>query len=47
MKTRWIKTTAEAANELNVQMPWERGARRASMIARRSQAMSQLNLLSA
>ena len=32
---RWIKSTIKAADECKVQMPWERGARRAEFIARR------------
>ncbi len=47
MNTRWIKHTTEAAEALKVQMPWERGSRRAAMIARRAERLSRLNLLSA
>ncbi|SIO09370.1 hypothetical protein [Vannielia litorea] len=47
MKTRWIKTTAEAAEALKVEMPWARGTRRAAMIARREARMAALKLLSA
>ena len=32
---RWIKKTIDAAENCNVQMPWERGARRQAMIANR------------
>ena len=32
---RWIKNTIDAANECDVKMPWERGAQRQAMIARR------------
>lgn len=34
-KARWIKSVIVAANETTHAMPWERGARRAQMIARR------------
>ena len=32
---RWIDKTIEEANKCETQMPWERGARRQAMIARR------------
>lgn len=32
---RWIKSTIAAADECTHAMPWQRGARRAEMIARR------------
>lgn len=37
MKTnqRFIKSVTKTASETDVQMPWERGARRASFIAKR------------
>lgn len=47
MKTRWIKNAAETTKALKVQMPWERGQRRAAMIARRSARLNSLNLMSA
>ena len=34
-KTRWADRICKEAAELNHAMPWERGARRAAMIARR------------
>ncbi|WP_168223045.1 hypothetical protein [Oceanicola sp. D3] len=47
MKMRWIKQSTMSAEALKVQMPWERGTRRAQMIARREARMSRLNLLTA
>ena len=32
---RWIDKTTEEANKCEAKMPWERGARRQEMIARR------------
>jgi hypothetical protein len=32
---RWIDNTIEQANKCETKMPWERGARRQAMIARR------------
>ena len=37
-KTRWIKSTLKEAEACTTRMPWERGARRAAMIARRLEA---------
>lgn len=34
-RQRWIKSTIAAAEACTTQMPWERGARRQEMIARR------------
>lgn len=35
---RWMKSMIATAAQTEVQMPWERGARRAEMIARREAA---------
>lgn len=35
-KTRWIQSTIEAAAACTHPMPWQRGTRRAQMIARRA-----------
>lgn len=35
---RWVKSTIAAAEACNTKMPWERGARRQEMIARRMDA---------
>lgn len=35
-KARFIKSVVEAAQKSDTQMPWERGARREAMIARRA-----------
>lgn len=35
-KKRWITSVAREAAALEVKMPWERGARRAAFIARRT-----------
>lgn len=32
---RWIENSIEEANKCETKMPWERGARRQAMIARR------------
>lgn len=32
---RWIDNTIEEANKVETKMPWERGAQRQAMIARR------------
>ncbi len=37
-KKRWIENTIKAAAECDVQMPWERGARRKAFISRRTDA---------
>ncbi|MCC7320892.1 MAG: hypothetical protein IT542_07935 [Rubellimicrobium sp.] len=34
---RWIRSTLAAAETSKVRMPWERGLRRAAMIARRKE----------
>ena len=47
MKTRWIKKTAETTETQAMKMPWARGARRAAMIERRTEAMNRLNFLTA
>lgn len=36
---RWMKAVIAVAAKSEVQMPWERGARRAEMIARREAAV--------
>lgn len=35
---RWMQSTLEAAKTCETTLPWERGARRAAMIARRKEA---------
>lgn len=35
-KKRWIESTIQAAQTCTHPMPWQRGARRAQMIARRA-----------
>ena len=35
MKTRWQDALQEAVKEQDIRMPWERGAPRTAMIARR------------
>ena len=37
---RWMVAAIETASKSTVQMPWERGARRAAMIARREATAS-------
>ena len=37
---RWMVAAIETASKSTVQMPWERGARREAMIARREAAAS-------
>lgn len=37
---RWMVAAIETASKSTVQMPWERGARRAAMIARRETTAS-------
>ena len=38
MKTRWQTSLQQAVKEQDIRMPWERGAPRAAMIARRTKA---------
>ena len=35
MSKRWIKTTIDAAATCEARLPWERGAKRQAMIAKR------------
>lgn len=37
IKTRWIEGIKAEADNCTVRMPWERGARRGEMIARRQE----------
>jgi hypothetical protein len=46
-KKRWMKSVLKAAAETKVAMPWERGARRAQSIARRSTQSAKAKLAGA
>lgn len=41
MKTRFIQAVVKTAQTTRTEMPWERGTRRAAMIARRDTVVEQ------